>query len=66
MAAFFPKYSPLQQIETWAVLGGMPYYLRTFSPSVDLFANIEEQILDEKGTLYNEPHLLLMQCRSLA
>lgn len=60
-AAFFPSYSPIQQIETWAVLGGMPYYLRTFSPSVDLFANIEEQILDEKGTLYNEPHLLLMQ-----
>lgn len=60
-AAFFNSYSPIQQIETWAVLGGMPYYLRTFSPSVGLFANIEEQILDEKGTLYNEPHLLLMQ-----
>jgi AAA+ ATPase superfamily predicted ATPase len=39
----------------------MPYYLRTFSPSLDIFSNIQEQILDEKGTLYNEPHLLLMQ-----
>jgi AAA+ ATPase superfamily predicted ATPase len=60
-ALFFPGYSPLQQMETWAVVGGMPYYLRTFSPSMDVFANIEQEILDERGALYNEPHLLLMQ-----
>jgi AAA+ ATPase superfamily predicted ATPase len=60
-AAFFPSYSPIEQMEAWAVLGGMPYYLLTFSPKADIFSNIQEQILDERGTLYNEPHLLLMQ-----
>lgn len=61
LAAFFPGYSALELIQTWAVLGGMPYYLRTFSDSMSIFANIAEHILDERGILYNEPHLLLMQ-----
>lgn len=60
-AAFFPGYSPVQQMEAWAVLGGMPHYLRTFVDSVDIFANIREHVLDRRGTLYNEPYLLLME-----
>ncbi|HFD39296.1 MAG TPA: ATP-binding protein [Anaerolineae bacterium] len=60
-AAFFPAYSPIQQIEAWAVLGGMPYYLQTFSDAQGLWANIQSQILDVTGPLYNEPHLLLME-----
>ncbi|WP_176226573.1 ATP-binding protein [Candidatus Hakubella thermalkaliphila] len=60
-ATFFSAYFFLQQIEAWAVLGGMPYYLRTFSDTTDIFANIREHILDEKGSLYNEPQLLLME-----
>ena len=60
-AAFFPGYSPIEQIEAWAVLGGMPYYLRTFSDTLDIFANIRAHILAEKGSLYNEPQLLLIE-----
>ena len=30
-AAFFRAYTPVQQIEAWAVVGGMPYYLTAFS-----------------------------------
>lgn len=60
-AVFFPAYSPIEQIEAWAVLGGMPYYLRTFSDAMDIFANIRAHILDVKGPLYNEPQLLLME-----
>lgn len=60
-ARFFPAYAPIQQIETWAVLGGMPYYLCAFSDQVDVLTNIREQILDERGLLYNEPHLLVME-----
>ncbi len=60
-AAFFPGYSPVQQIEAWAVLGGMPHYLRAFSDRVDLFENIRSQILDVQGPLYSEPQLLLME-----
>ncbi len=60
-ALFFPSYSPIEQIEVWAVLGGMPYYLRTFSDEMDIFTNIRTHILHDKGSLYNEPQLLLME-----
>ena len=39
----------------------MPYYLRAFSDTQEIFTNIREQILDEQGLLYNEPQLLLME-----
>lgn len=60
-AAFFPAYTPVQQIEAWAVLGGMPYYLTAFSDQVDVFTNIRTHILDSQGTLRREPQLLLME-----
>lgn len=60
-AAFFPGYSPVQKIEAWAVLGGMPYYLRAFSDRADIFDNIRSQVLDVQGPLYSEPQLLLME-----
>ena len=59
---FFPQYSPEEQFLAWAVLGGMPYYLCTFSDRQDIFANIRQHILDaQTGTLFNEPRLLLME-----
>ena len=60
-ALFFPNYAPIEQLEAWAVLGGMPYYLQTFSDQQDLFANIQQHILNPRGTLYHEPQLLLME-----
>jgi uncharacterized protein len=60
-AAFFPAYTPTQQIEAWAVVGGMPYYLTAFSDRADIFANIRAHILDSQGTLRREPQLLLME-----
>jgi len=58
---FFPRYSPVQQVEAWAVLGGMPYYLCAFSDEMDVLTNIRQQILDVRGPLYSEPQLLLME-----
>jgi uncharacterized protein len=58
---FFPGYTPEQQIEAWAVLGGMPYYLQAFSDSRNLFANIAAQVLDGNGLLRHEPQLALLQ-----
>lgn len=59
---FYPDYAPDEQFLTWAVLGGMPYYLRTFSDKRDLFTNIRRHILDpQSGELFNEPRLLLME-----
>lgn len=61
-ALFFPKYSPEDQFLTWAVLGGMPYYLRTFNMQQDIFMNIRQYILDaQTGALFSEPRLLLME-----
>jgi AAA+ ATPase superfamily predicted ATPase len=60
-AAFFPGYTPVEQIQAWAVLGGMPYYLRSFSDEIDLMANVGTHILSVNGTLYSEPRLLLME-----
>jgi AAA+ ATPase superfamily predicted ATPase len=58
---FFPHYGREQQIEAWAVLGGMPYYLLAFSDRRDLFANIAAQVLDGNGLLRYEPQLALLQ-----
>ena len=58
---FFPGYTPVQQIEAWSVLGGMPYYLSAFSDKIDIFVNIRKQILDVQGLLYPEPRLLLLE-----
>ena len=60
-AMFFPRFTPVQQMEAWAVLGGMPYYLSAFTDQVDIFTNIRKQILDTQGLLYAEPRLLLLE-----
>lgn len=61
-ALFFPGYSADEQFLAWAILGGMPYYLRTFNDQVDIFSNIREHILDaQRAELFSEPRLLLME-----
>ena len=61
-AEFFPAYSADSQFLTWAVLGGMPYYLLTFSDRLSVLENIRRHILDaQSGELFNEPRLLLME-----
>ncbi len=58
---FFPNYLPPARLEAWAVLGGMPYYLSAFSDQVDIFTNIQHQILERQGLLFAEPRLLLLE-----
>ena len=58
---FFPNASPVEKIEAWAVLGGMPYYLRAFADGEELFTQIRQIILDPQGLLYDEPRLLLLE-----
>jgi uncharacterized protein len=61
-ALFFPNYDTDEQFLAWTVVGGMPYYLRTFTDQQSVFANISQHILDSRsGALYNEPRLLLME-----
>lgn len=59
LPAFFPAYTPDEVVETYAVLGGMPYYLISVDPTVDLLTNIRRAILDPTGSLFNEIPLQL-------
>jgi AAA+ ATPase superfamily predicted ATPase len=59
LAAFFPDYSPDALVETYAVLGGMPYYVISVDPEVDLLTNIRQAILEPTGSLFNEIPLQL-------
>ena len=61
-ALFFPKYSAEEKFLAWAVLGGMPYYLRAFNDNQGIFDNIRRHILDARtAALFSEPRLLLME-----
>ncbi len=61
-AQFFSDYSAQERFIAWVVVGGMPYYLRMFQDSPDVFSSIRHQVLDSQtGTLFNEPRLLLME-----
>ena len=60
-AAFFPSYDPHERIAAWAVLGGMPYYLQAFNDQLGVLENVRAQILDTRGLLYSEPHLLVSE-----
>ncbi|MBV7338797.1 ATP-binding protein [Chloroflexi bacterium TSY] len=59
LPAFFPAYDTDALVETYAVLGGMPYYLISVDSSVDLLTNIRQTILTPTGSLFNEIPLQL-------
>jgi hypothetical protein len=47
-ARFFPNYSARDKIITYAILGGIPHYLRQFDPNLSLEDNIRKNILTKK------------------
>jgi AAA+ ATPase superfamily predicted ATPase len=59
--AFFPHYAPAQQIEAYAVLGGIPAYLAQFDDRQPLLTNIEQRILNPGSYLYLEPQFVLRE-----
>jgi hypothetical protein len=59
LPAFFPRYTAEQLVETFAVLGGMPYYLVSVDPQAGLLANIKRHILAPQGSLFAEVRLQL-------
>lgn len=60
-ALFVPSYSPEDRVRTYAVCGGMPYYLERFDDTIPLADNILRHILRRDGFLHEEAHLLLRQ-----
>ena len=60
-AQFFPNYSHRDKIMAYAVLGGIPHYLRQFDPALSLEENIKQNILTKGCVLYSEVEFLLRQ-----
>ena len=58
---FFPGYSALQKLEAYGMLGGIPHYLRQFSPSASIEENVRHAILSRGSVLYNEVDYLMRQ-----
>lgn len=58
---FFPQKSLREQVETYAVTGGIPKYIEVFSDKKDIYKAVEANVLNRAGFLYDEPHFLLQQ-----
>ncbi|MCL2842369.1 MAG: ATP-binding protein [Oscillospiraceae bacterium] len=58
---FFPNYSDEDKMLAYAVLGGIPHYLRQFEPSLSLSENIIKHVLTKGCALYSEVEFLIRQ-----
>jgi AAA+ ATPase superfamily predicted ATPase len=58
---FFPQYSDLDKITAWAILGGIPHYLKQFNSKKTIRENIIENILSRGSILYSEIEFLMHQ-----
>ncbi|MCU0490115.1 MAG: ATP-binding protein [Chloroflexaceae bacterium] len=56
---FFPTWEPDAQVATYAMLGGVPQYLRWFDPALALSDNIRQAILSPSSVALAEIELLL-------
>lgn len=56
---FFPDYSPEEQVFAYAVFGGVPHYLQAIDDSQSLGENITQTLLQQQGSLHEEPELIL-------
>jgi AAA+ ATPase superfamily predicted ATPase len=59
MEFFDDSYTADEQVLTWGVFGGVPYYLEEVSPERTLAENIQKTILSRHGTLHDEPDYVL-------
>ncbi len=58
---FFPNYSDEEKVLSYAILGGIPHYLRQFNPELSVAENIKRNILTKGCVLYSEVDFLLHQ-----
>lgn len=58
-AKFFPDYSAEDLILTYAIFGGIPYYLELCDPRASLEANVVHLLLSGRAPLIDEPMNLL-------
>jgi AAA+ ATPase superfamily predicted ATPase len=60
-AGFLPTYDPVELVQAYSVVGGIPAYLEQFDPDDDVATNVEERVLSKGTFLYEEPEFLLRQ-----
>jgi len=58
---FFPNYSHEDKIAAYAILGGIPHYLKQFDSDAPLEQNIKRHILTRGSILYSEIEFLMRQ-----
>jgi AAA+ ATPase superfamily predicted ATPase len=58
---FFQGYSDEDKMLAYAVLGGIPHYLRQFEPALSLRENIIKNVLTKGCALYSEVEFLIRQ-----
>lgn len=58
---FFSNYSIEDKITVYAVLGGIPHYLKQFTDKVSVAENITRNILSRGSVLYSEVEFLMRQ-----
>lgn len=58
---FIPNYNAADKIVTYAILGGIPHYLKQFDDCISLEDNIQKNILTRGSILYSEVEFLLRQ-----
>lgn len=56
---FFPGWEMRERVLSYAILGGMPAYLRRFDPSRTLSENVFRECLRPEGYLFDEVQFLL-------
>lgn len=58
---FFPGKTDRELVQIYGVTGAVPAYLEKIDPGLDIFANIEREILPRETFLYNEVEYLLRE-----
>jgi AAA+ ATPase superfamily predicted ATPase len=58
---FFPSWPDTDKTGAYAILGGIPHYLKQFDKRKNLGTNIREKILSRGSVLYNEVEFLMRQ-----
>ncbi|WP_276253118.1 ATP-binding protein [Halomontanus rarus] len=59
MEFFDDAYTADEQVLTWGIFGGVPYYLEEVAPDATLAENVLRTILSRHGTLHDEPDYVL-------
>jgi len=64
MQFFEDDLTPEDQVYTWGVFGGVPYYLEEVAADASLAENVQRTVLSRHGSLHDEPdYVLRMELR---